>query len=292
MQPTTSNPPPDDGCDGETGQRVPPGDPGALHSALNAYLASRALRSDHGAAARAYVVENFEAKVVSSRIHESYRLLLRSVPRLHRRSRGIGYAMKRGLDIFGAGIGLLVLQPILALLAFLIHRKLGGPVLFRQNRPGRHGKAFTILKFRTMTDERDRHGKLLADEQRLPRFGQVLRSTSLDELPELWNVLRGEMSLVGPRPLLTKYLDRYSPEQARRHDMKPGITGWAQVNGRNSSSWNTKLAHDVWYVDHWSFLLDIRVLFRTVATILRRDGIEHDDHVTMPEFEGTAGGNA
>ncbi len=278
--------------DGATGRLVSPGDDGALYDALSSYLADTTLRAKHGAAAREHVVDHFEEKVVSNHIHQTYRSLLRSIPRLRRRSRGPGLAMKRALDIFGAGAGLLLLSPVLGLLALLIRLKLGGPVLFRQKRPGQDGATFTILKFRTMTDERDRQGNLLPDEQRLPRFGQILRSTSLDELPELWNVLRGEMSLVGPRPLLIKYLERYSPEQARRHEMKPGITGWAQVNGRNSPSWDTKLALDVWYVEHWSFLLDIRVLFRTIGTMVRRDGIEHGDHVTMPEFEGTAGGNA
>lgn len=278
--------------DGETGTLVPPGDEAALTRALREYLADPIRRETHGAAARQHVLESFEQEVVSNRIHETYRSLLRAIPRLRRRSRGFGLAMKRALDVVGAGAGLVVLSPVLALLALLIRVKLGGPVLFRQDRPGLDGKVFTLLKFRTMSDARDRQGNLLPDEQRLGRFGQILRSTSLDELPELWNVLRGEMSLVGPRPLLIKYLDRYSPEQARRHELKPGVTGWAQVNGRNSPSWDTKLALDVWYVDHWSFLLDIRILLRTVMTLIRRDGIEHGDHVTMPEFQGTAGGNA
>lgn len=193
---------------------------------------------------------------------------------------------KRLMDILVSGAGLLLLSPFLLVVAFLVRVKLGSPVFFRQQRPGLHGKPFMLVKFRTMTDERDEKGNLLPDEVRLTRFGQFLRSTSIDELPELWNVFVGEMSLVGPRPLLMQYLDRYTPEQARRHEVKPGITGWAQVNGRNALSWEEKFKLDVWYVENRSFLLDIKVLFLTLVKVFRREGISAGDHVTMPEFIG------
>ncbi len=176
--------------------------------------------------------------------------------------------------------------PLLAL-AWLIRRKLGSPVLFRQVRPGLHGKPFTMVKFRTMTDERGPDGALLPDAQRLTPFGRFLRASSLDELPELWNVLRGEMSLVGPRPLLMEYLPIYTPEQARRHEVRPGITGWAQVNGRNAISWTDKFALDVWYVDHRSLWLDVQILWRTVRKVLLRDGISAEGVATMSKFTGS-----
>ena len=200
--------------------------------------------------------------------------------------RGWRLGLKRGLDVVGAGAGLLVLSPVLAAVAVAVRRKLGTPVLFRQQRPGRGGHPFLMYKFRTMLDTRDAAGELLPDDQRLTRFGVWLRETSLDELPELVNVLRGEMSLVGPRPLMMAYNARYSREQARRLDVLPGITGWAQIHGRNASSWSERLAHDTWYVDHWSVLLDVRILLATAATVVRRDGIAHDGHVTMPPFLG------
>lgn len=162
------------------------------------------------------------------------------------------------------------------------------PILFHQLRAGLYGRPFWLYKFRTMTDARDSNGRLLPDEQRLTRFGRWLRSTSLDELPELWNVLKGDMSLVGPRPLLVEYLDRYSPEQARRHEMKPGLTGWAQVNGRNALSWEEKFRLDVWYVDNWSIWLDFKILWLTLVKVLTRDGISAHGHATMPEFKGSA----
>ena len=177
--------------------------------------------------------------------------------------------------------------PLLAVLAVLVRTKLGRPVLFRQRRPGRNGECFEIAKFRTMTDDRDEKGTLLPDADRLTTFGRWLRSTSLDELPELLNVLKGEMSLVGPRPLLIQYLDRYSPEQARRHQVPPGLTGWAQVNGRNAISWEQKFALDVWYVDHRSLALDLKILVLTLLKVIRRDGISAAGDATMPEFMGT-----
>lgn len=194
--------------------------------------------------------------------------------------------MKRLFDLLGSAIGLLLLAVPLALLAWQVRRKLGSPVLFTQVRPGVHGQPFRMVKFRTMTDARDASGALLPDAQRLTPFGRFLRASSLDELPELWNVLRGEMSLVGPRPLLMEYLPLYSPEQARRHEVRPGITGWAQVNGRNAISWADKFALDVWYVDHRSLWLDVRILWLTVRKVVVRDGISAPGDATMPKFEG------
>jgi sugar transferase EpsL len=182
---------------------------------------------------------------------------------------------------------LLVLAPLLAGIAIAVGFLLGRPILFRQRRPGHRGKVFTLLKFRTMSDTRDDDGRLLEDRARLNGFGRFLRSTSLDELPELINVLKGEMSLVGPRPLLCQYLARYSAEQARRHEVKPGITGWAQINGRNALSWEEKFRLDVWYVDRVSFFLDARIICRTVAQVFRRVGINHATSETAPEFLGT-----
>ena len=176
--------------------------------------------------------------------------------------------------------------PLVAVLAGLVRVKLGTPVFFRQKRPGQGGRIFELVKFRTMTDARDADGRLLPDAVRLTGFGKWLRATSLDELPELWNVLRGDMSLVGPRPLLMEYLPRYSNEQARRHEVRPGITGWAQINGRNAVSWEDKFKMDVWYVDNRSAFLDIKILAMTVIKVFRRDGISADGDATMPKFEG------
>ncbi len=195
--------------------------------------------------------------------------------------------MKRVFDLLASALGLLLLSVPLALLAWQVRRKLGSPVLFTQVRPGLHGKPFRMVKFRTMTDARDASGALLPDAQRLTSFGRFLRASSLDELPELWNVLRGEMSLVGPRPLLVEYLPLYSPEQARRHAVRPGITGWAQINGRNAISWVDKFALDVWYVDHRSLWLDVRILWLTVKKVICREGITAEGDATMPRFKGT-----
>jgi lipopolysaccharide/colanic/teichoic acid biosynthesis glycosyltransferase len=194
--------------------------------------------------------------------------------------------MKRLFDFVAASLVLLLLALPLLALAWQVRRKLGSPVLFTQVRPGLHGQPFRMVKFRTMTDARDASGALLPDAQRLTPFGRFLRASSLDELPELWNVLRGEMSLVGPRPLLMEYLPLYSPEQARRHEVRPGITGWAQVNGRNAISWADKFALDVWYVDHRSLWLDVRILWLSVRKVLVRDGISAAGEATMPRFEG------
>ena len=195
---------------------------------------------------------------------------------------------KRVLDLIVAAALLLLLAPVLAAVAAVVRVWFGSPVLFRQVRPGYRGRRFTLYKFRTMTDVQDAQGRLLPDEARMTRWSRLLRATSLDELPELWNVLRGEMSLVGPRPLLVEYLERYSPEQARRHNVRPGITGWAQTNGRNAIDWDTKLALDVWYVDHQSLWLDVKILLLTVIQVLGRQGITAAGHATAPEFQGNA----
>ena len=193
--------------------------------------------------------------------------------------------IKRLFDIIGSLAGLMLLSPVMAVIYVLVRVKMGQPVFFRQTRPGLRGKPFTLYKFRTMKRlQQNQQGKLIADTGRITPLGAFLRSSSLDELPELFNVLRGEMSLVGPRPLLMEYLDRYSPHAARRHEVKPGITGWAQVNGRNLLAWDQKFDLDVWYIDHHSIRLDMKILFMTVAQILKREGISHPQHPTMPEF--------
>lgn len=194
--------------------------------------------------------------------------------------------IKRSFDVAVSGAVLILFSPLFALLALLIRLRLGSPIFFRQMRPGLLGKPFLMVKFRTMTDARNAEGQLLPDGERLTPFGRFLRSTSLDELPELWNVLRGDMSLVGPRPLLLAYLDRYSPEQARRHEVRPGITGLAQVNGRNALTWAEKFRLDVVYVDTWTFGLDLRILAKTVVAVLRREGIAAPGQSTVEEFRG------
>lgn len=195
--------------------------------------------------------------------------------------------IKRGFDIVAAGSALLLLSPVLLGVAALVRVNLGAPVLFRQRRPGLHGRPFEMVKFRTMRDAVDARGQALPDAERLTRFGRLLRATSLDELPELWNVLTGDMSLVGPRPLLMEYLPLYSPEQARRHEVRPGITGWAQVNGRNALSWDDKFRLDVWYVEHQSLWLDLRILALTVKKVLVREGISAEGEVTAARFTGS-----
>ena len=196
--------------------------------------------------------------------------------------------MKRAFDCIVAGLALLVLMLPLLVLAWMVRRKLGSPVFFCQARPGLQGQPFDMIKFRTMTDARGADGNLLPDGERLTRFGRFLRAASLDELPELWNVVRGDMSLVGPRPLLVDYLPLYTPQQARRHEVRPGITGWAQVNGRNALGWEEKFALDVWYVDHRSMWLDIRILWLTARKVLVREGISAAGEATMPRFLGSA----
>jgi lipopolysaccharide/colanic/teichoic acid biosynthesis glycosyltransferase len=195
--------------------------------------------------------------------------------------------LKRLIDLTGGILGLLCLLLIYPFVAVLIKLDSRGPVLFKQDRPGKNGKIFTLYKFRTMQELRDGTGTLLPDEKRLTRIGKFLRRLSLDELPEFINVLKGDISLVGPRPLLLKYLDRYSPEQARRHEVKPGITGWAQVNGRNAITWEEKFKYDVWYVDNWSIWLDIKILFLTIWKVIKGEGISQEGHATVEEFKGS-----
>jgi len=194
---------------------------------------------------------------------------------------------KRTIDIVTSVLALLLLAPIMLLVALLVRAKIGAPILFSQERPGLHGKIFKIKKFRTMTNETDSNGVLLPDEQRLPRIGRWLRASSLDELPSLINVITGDLTLVGPRPLIPEYLPLYSAEQARRHDVVPGVTGWAQVNGRNALSWENKFKYDVWYVDNQSLLLDLKIIFLTFFKVLKKDGISSEGHVTMPPFRGS-----
>lgn len=194
--------------------------------------------------------------------------------------------IKRAIDILGSSLGGLLISPILIIIAILIRIKLGSPIFFTQDRVGKDGKVFKIIKFRTMLEARDKFGELLSDKKRVTSFGDFLRSTSLDELPELINVLKGDMSLVGPRPLLVEYIDLYSKEQFRRHEVRPGMTGWAQVNGRNNLNWDEKFKMDVDYVDNMNLLLDIKILFLTIFKVLKRDGISKDGHVTMDKFKG------
>ena len=195
-------------------------------------------------------------------------------------------SFKRFIDIIGSLIGLVLASPVIIIISLIIYFTMGRPIFFKQVRPGLKGKPFVIYKFRTMLDLRDEKGNLLPDEKRLTTIGKFLRSTTLDELPEFWNVLKGDMSLVGPRPLLMEYLDRYTPEQARRHNVKPGMTGWAQVNGRNAISWEEKFKLDVWYVDNWNILLDLKIILLTILKVLKREGISAEGHATMPEFKG------
>ena len=195
--------------------------------------------------------------------------------------------MKRLFDLISSFIGLLFLLPVIILIILLVRFKIGSPIFFKQARPGLNGEIFNMYKFRTMTNECDKNGALKSDGVRLTEFGKFLRSTSLDELPGLWNVLKGDMSLVGPRPLLVEYLPLYSEKQSRRHEVKPGITGWAQVNGRNAISWDEKFDLDVWYVDNQSIWLDIKILWLTVKKVIVRDGISQSNHVTMDKFKGS-----
>ena len=194
--------------------------------------------------------------------------------------------LKRTFDIVASASALVVLSPVLAITAYKVKKELGSPVLFRQTRPGLHGRPFEMVKFRTMKDATDKEGNALPNSERLTEFGKKLRASSLDELPELWNVLKGDMSLVGPRPLLMEYLPLYSAEQAKRHNVRPGVTGYAQVNGRNSLSWEDKFKLDTWYVEHQTFLLDMKILLKTVIKVIIKDGINQSEEVTMTRFTG------
>ena len=194
--------------------------------------------------------------------------------------------LKRIIDIVGSLIGIIILLPVYIIVAILVYKNLGAPIIFRQQRPGKNGEIFEMMKFRSMLDKTNKKGKVLPDEERLTPFGMKLRSTSLDELPELFNVLKGEMSLVGPRPLLVEYLELYSDEQKKRHNMKPGITGLAQINGRNAISWSEKLAYDVEYVENFNIFMDIKILFKTIYKVIKKEGISQEGNVTMESFTG------
>ncbi|MGH7746461.1 MAG: sugar transferase [Candidatus Dormibacteria bacterium] len=195
--------------------------------------------------------------------------------------------LKRIFDVIIAGTAMIMLTPVIAIVAVMVYLRMGRPVMFRQMRPGYKGVPFAFLKFRTMADIFDATGRFLSDEVRLTSYGKMLRRLSLDELPQLWNVLKGDMSLVGPRPLLMRYLDRYTPDQARRQEVKPGITGWAQVNGRNDLTWEERFRLDIWYVDHWSLGLDAWIIWKTIGTLFAQEGISQRGHATMPEFMGS-----
>ena len=269
--------------DGVTGILVPVRNARALASALDTLLADSSKRDVLGVNGRERVVREFRQEIIWDGLLALYRGLSISEPTAGRRRRYLG---KRALDIAVALAGLLALFPLFLILTILVSAGLVSPVFFCQARPGLGGKPFRMWKFRTMTDGRDAQGQPLPDEQRLTRLGRFLRATSLDELPELWNVLKGNMSLVGPRPLLMEYLPLYTPEQARRHEVRPGITGWAQVNGRNALSWEEKFAFDVWYVDHVCFGLDCLIVWRTFRQVFQREGISAEGHATMPKFQG------
>lgn len=260
------------------GVTVPPDDPAAFARALVGLADNRERLPVMSDAATALARERFDRDTLGSR----FVVCLEQAFSADR-----ARPLKRAFDVVGSALALLSLSPVLVVLAGIVRWKLGSPLLFTQVRPGLDGQPFKMMKFRTMTDKWDTNGELLPDDQRLVPFGRFLRSTSLDELPELFNVLKGDMSLVGPRPLLMEYLPLYSPQQARRHEVRPGITGWAQINGRNALSWDEKFELDVWYVEHQSLWLDIRILLRTVWQVIKRDGISHGDDATMPRFTGS-----
>ena len=275
--------------DGVTGLIVPVKDARALTRAIDRLLQDPGLRADMGRAGRKWMQQDFRPEVIWQAHAEMYREMLHESQCARKRRMS---SMKQVFDLLTATGALIVLSPVIAAIALVIRILFGSPVLFRQVRPGYKGHPFKCLKFRTMSDAQDANGHLRPDAERLTPLGQFLRSTSLDELPELINVIRGEMSLVGPRPLLPQYLGRYTPEQMRRHEVKPGITGWAQVNGRNNASWDQKFAYDVWYVDNRSFWLDLKILVLTVWKAFKREGISEPGHVTMQEFRGvTRAGN-
>jgi lipopolysaccharide/colanic/teichoic acid biosynthesis glycosyltransferase/glycosyltransferase involved in cell wall biosynthesis len=257
--------------DGETGTLIGAGEPHELAMAIGAYLEDPALRRAHGTAGRERVLRDFRPETLWQLTHREYLDVLgRGGPRTSRPSaprRPVDLLIKRLMDVAGAGLGLVILSPVLLVISVLVRIFLGRPIFFRQRRPGLKGKVFTLVKFRTM------HPGKEPDAQRTPLIGRILRTTSLDEIPQLWNVLVGDMSLVGPRPLLVEYLAKYSPRQARRHDVRPGMTGWVQVNGRNSLDWDRKFELDVWYVDNGSLLVDLKILLKTVRRVLGRKGI-------------------
>jgi lipopolysaccharide/colanic/teichoic acid biosynthesis glycosyltransferase len=266
----------EDACAGVT---VSPENPEALAAAVQELTRTpQSQLEDMGARGQAYYRQYLSLEVGARRFAEMFERV---------QSFGRDDVLKRAFDVVVSSMALAILALPMLVIAVLVRWKLGAPILFSQIRPGLHGQPFQMYKFRTMTDARDEQGELLSDAERLTRFGLFLRSTSLDELPELWNVLRGQMSLVGPRPLLIKYLERYTPEQAQRHAIKPGLTGWAQINGRNAISWEEKFSLDIWYIDHQSFWLDIKILWLTLKKIVKRDGISAKGEATMTEFIGT-----
>jgi lipopolysaccharide/colanic/teichoic acid biosynthesis glycosyltransferase len=273
--------------DGKTGLLVPVGDASALARAIGSLLDDAAKRKEMGRSGQEWVTRKFAGdRVRAAQVRQYQSLIREKLGHGGRRGpqRGWRWVVKRLLDFTISAAGLAVFLPVLGMVALVIRMAMGGPVLFRQIRPGRYARPFTLLKFRTMSERRDANGDLLPDADRLTRVGRLLRASSLDELPQLWNVLRGDISLVGPRPLLMEYLPRYSPEQARRHEVMSGITGWAQINGRNELTWEEKFALDTWYVDNWSLNLDLRILLLTFKYSLRRKGIFSSGHVTMPQF--------
>jgi lipopolysaccharide/colanic/teichoic acid biosynthesis glycosyltransferase/glycosyltransferase involved in cell wall biosynthesis len=274
---------------GVTGLLTPVGDSNALACAIGQLLADGSLRSRMGRAGRNWMERDFRPEVIWRAQSALYEGLIAEKCSMQPATAS-DRITKRVFDLGFALFALVLFSPLFVLVAVLVRLAFGSPILFRQVRPGLNAKPFQLLKFRTMTDARGSDGKLLADEDRLTRLGRFLRSTSLDELPELVNVIRGEMSLVGPRPLLPQYLERYTGEQMRRHSVRPGITGWAQVNGRNSVDWEQRFRQDLWYLDHQSLLLDLRILLKTVVQVFKREGISQAGHATMPEFLGVQAG--
>ena len=268
----------DAGC----GWVCPPGDAGAMADALEAAAADRAGARARGEAGRAAAERAFGRADLASAFAET----LEAANACDQARRALRAPLKRLMDVTLAAAALVLLSPVIAVVALMVRAKLGSPVLFRQVRPGLAGRPFRLLKFRTMRDATDREGNPLPDEARLTAFGRMLRATSLDELPSLWNIVRGDLSLVGPRPLLMEYLPLYSPEQARRHAVRPGLTGWAQVNGRNAVSWPERFRLDVWYVDNRTLGLDLKIILMTVGKVLKRESVSAADHVTMPRFTG------
>jgi len=273
---------------------APPGNPEALAEAVLTYYRNPDLRRRHGQNARRYVVAHFDRTQQAQQLETVLQQMGRKKGNKGTGEQGLGWrvqlALKRIFDITLSTFSLIALFPVFLIISLLIRLTMGRPILFRQPRLGHHGRIFEILKFRTMTDDRDEQGNLLPDARRLTRLGRLLRSLTLDELPELINVLRGEMSLIGPRPLLVDYRGLYTPEQWRRHEMPPGMGGPVLASGRNTLTWEEKFALDVWYVDNWSLWLDFKILVRTALRVLRREGVSAEGHVTMPKFQGTKAG--
>jgi lipopolysaccharide/colanic/teichoic acid biosynthesis glycosyltransferase len=272
---------------GQTGWLVPPRDPPRLAAAIQEALADAERSMEMAREGQALTRHVFDVRRCAADVLAAYEEIL-GLDQRHRQG-VVAAGVKRAVDIVGASAALVLLAPVMLAVAATVWVAMGSPVLFRQTRAGRHGRPFRLLKFRTMTDERAPEGSLLPDARRLTRLGRFLRAASLDELPQLWNVLLGDMSLVGPRPLLMEYLPLYSPAQARRLDARPGITGWAQVNGRNALSWEQRFDLDAWYVEHQTCWLDLKILLRTVGKVFGREGIDQRGGVTMEPFRGSGG---